>query len=158
MDILRSEQLHWDIDDESLADAMIGDHTITLDDFNRLDQPYHLRSPNLILNVSPIEDAVRYENVEFGTGPNVTPLQILGAIYTYYHLPLTNEEIDRLEDLSYVKADSENSPRKLLLNDVRRDISEGRIIPRSKIMRDEVTFRRLREGQDGSFYVDLKEK
>ena len=86
MDILKSERLFWTINDSSLDEegVTLDGHRLTPVDLGLLNQPVQLRTPNLILNLRPVKYAYREDRVEFPTGSVVTPLQILGAIYTYY--------------------------------------------------------------------------
>ena len=149
MDILTSPEirLSWTILDDSLdkGDVTLDGHPITPADLNRLNQPVHLKTANLVLNLGPIKDVYEEERIEFPTGHIVTPLQILGAIYTYYNIPMTIEEIDRLiEDYSL---DTET--------DEREAIRQGKTVPRSKLMEDEIFFEELQEKPGGSFIVGL---
>lgn len=98
MNILESTRLHWNISDGNLNNAAIDHHHITPVDLETLNQPIQLKTPNLILFLAPMENTERVD-VEFATGSVVTPLQILGAIYTYYSLPVSNEgfEVTRMQ-------------------------------------------------------------
>ena len=100
------------------------------------------------MNLSPVRYAYWEERVEFPTGPMVTPLQILGAIYTYYNIQLTKEELDRLDEQGdeMVKEEVELA---------RSEIEKGTRWPRSEMMGDQVYFEGLDEQPDGSYLVIL---
>ena len=91
MDVLKSNRLTWTINSPSLdmEGIMLDRHPLTTADLRLLNQPVQLKTPNLVLNLSPVRYAHWDDQIEFPTGPTVTPLQILGAIYTYYNIQLT---------------------------------------------------------------------
>lgn len=93
----------WTVNTPSLDDenVMIDRHPITQADLNLLSQPVHLATPNPVLYLLPMEYG-EPERIEFPIGPIVTPLQILRAIYSYYSMPVTVAELDRLDALDYV--------------------------------------------------------
>lgn len=80
------ERIQWNITDQNLDDAMINGHRLTEGEFRLLQTPIHLTTPTLEISLGPIEYG-GFQPVEFDTGAEVTPLQILGAIYTYYAEP-----------------------------------------------------------------------
>lgn len=94
MDVLTSPEtrLIWTITDDSLNEygVTLDGHKITQANLNFLDRPVRLVTPNLVLNLPPVIPATDMsDRIEFPTGNIVTPLQILGAIYTYYSLPVS---------------------------------------------------------------------
>ncbi len=114
-----------------------------------LNQPIHLKTPNLILNLpSAIRTTDIRERIEFPTGPVVTPLQILGAIYTYYSLPVTAEELDRLEN-------EDDERVKDIVIETRINMTQGETVPRFELMGDETFFEALDDNPDGSFTLEL---
>lgn len=152
MDILNSGRLSWTIIDSSLDEygVYFDDHTITPADLNLFNQPIRLKTPNLVLYLLPVRYANgEEERVEFPTGPIVTPLQILGAIYTFYSIPVTNEELDRWEYEGDEKI-------KRIISEAREEIRQGNPVPRDIIMYGEIDFDGLKENPDGSFIVLLK--
>ena len=148
MDILKSGRLTWTTTDESLDEkgVTIDGHEITPADLNLLNQPIQLRTPNLVLHLRPVRYANEEERVEFATGLVVTPLQILGAIHTYYSIPLTKEELDRLEE-----EEKGDEMIKEIIDEAREEMRQGETVPRSVIMSSEIYFEGLTEEFDGSF-------
>lgn len=150
MDILKSTRLSWTLNDDSLdeEDVTLDDDPLTQADLNLLGQPFHLKTPNLVLHLQPMKYAHREDRVEFPTGPVVTPLQILGAIHTYYSLPLTKAELDRLvtEGDEMVKD---------IIDEARVMIDQGLTVPRVEIMGGDIFFEGLNEERDGSFTLNL---
>ena len=153
MNILKSHRLGWDVTEASLDDenVILDGHPLTPADLDLLNQPVELKTPNLVLYMLPMEYG-EVERIEFPTGLIVTPLQILGAIYTYYSMPITNEELDRLNALDYVAGDE---MLEALLTHMRDEINRGIILPRSELMHDETGFIGLEENLNGSFTVEL---
>lgn len=149
MDILKSGRLIWSIYDYSLdeGDVTLDGHPIIPTDLNLLNQPIRLKTPNLVLHFLPIKYG-HEERFEFPTGPVVTPLQILGAIYTYYSQPLTEEELNRLEATGTNMADR-------IVDRARREMRQWKIVLRSWIMGDDIFLKDLQEARDGSFLVQL---
>lgn len=152
MAILNSGRLVWHIDDASLdnADVSFDGHPLTPVNLNFFQEQVQLRTPNLILNFYPMRNIHETERVEFPTGNVVTPLQILGAIHTYYSIPMTEDELTELE----VKVPPER------IHDVweaRRNMP-GFLYetPRSWFMGAETLFVGIFEERDGSFTVLLK--
>lgn len=150
MDILKSGRLIWSIYDASLddGDVTLSGHPVTPADLDRLNQPIRLTTPDLILRLEPIKFANVLEAVEFPTGPVVTPLQILGAIYTYYNQPLTEEELNRTETLGGRAVEG-------IINRARENIHQGKTVPRRWIMEDDIFIKGLQDGYNGSFVVEL---
>lgn len=152
MELLRpfATQLNWSINDSSLDDEGVtfNGHPITPADLTLLNQPINLETPNLVLHLLLADrfagDHAVYNYVTFPTGPVVTPLQILGAIYTYYDLPLTEADLDELKGAGMDE----------LVNTTRRMIQRGLTVPRSDIMGN-VLFQGISEYPDGSFLVIL---
>lgn len=85
-------QINWDIRDKYLATATIKGRYLTPAERRILDIPIQLNTSNLILKLRLSQYSPEY-NVEFGTGSNVTPLQILAAIHTYYAEPYTPNDL-----------------------------------------------------------------
>lgn len=152
MDILKSNRLAWTIHDGSLneEEVVLDGHIIRRSDLDLLNQPYQLRTPNLVLYLQPIKYAHESDHVEFPTGNVVTPLQILGAIYTYYNLPLTKEELDQLE----AKAKGDPSIKDII-DEARVIMARGGIVPRTEIMGSDIFFEGLSEYPNGDFDVTL---
>ncbi len=150
MDILKSNRLVWTVNSPSLdmEGITLDGHPLTTADLRLLNQPIQLKTLDLVLNLSPVRYAYWEERVEFPTGPMVTPLQILGAIYTYYNIQLTKEELDRLDEQGdeMVKEEVELA---------RSEIEKGTRWPRSEMMGDQVYFEGLDEQPDGSYLVIL---
>ena len=150
MDILKSTRLSWTINDDSLdeEDVTLDDDPLTQADLNLLGQPIQLKTQNLVLHLQPMKYAHREDRVGFPTGPVVTPLQILGAIHTYYSLPLTKAELDRLvtEGDEMVKD---------IIDEARVMIDQGLTVPRVEIMGGDIFFEGLKEERDGSFTLNL---
>ena len=68
----------------------IDGHEITPADLNLLNATHSVENAEfLFYTEDPEVDANEEERVEFRTGLVVTRLQILGAIHTYYSIPLT---------------------------------------------------------------------
>ena len=150
MDILKSTRLVWTVNSPSLdmRGITLDGHPLTATDLRQLNQPIQLRTPNLVLNLIPVRYAHWDEKVEFSTGPTVTPLQILGAIYTYYNTQLTNEELNELGEQGdeMVKEEVELA---------RSEIEKGTRWPRAEMMGDQVYFEGLEEEPDNSYVVKL---
>lgn len=153
MDILKSQRLIWTINNLYLDDpgVTLDGHRLTQRDLDLLDQPVHLKTENLILYLNPIEDAHAYEIVEFATGPIVTPLQILGAIYTYYDQYITEEDLDRIEG-----ENADNEMVMAVISDARNHLNQGLNLLRSDIMRNEMYYRGITEDDNGTFTVGLE--
>ena len=149
MDILNSGRLWWTINNASLADTDVSfdRHPVSPADLDLFDQPIHLQTQNLVLHLRPIKYSYRDDRIEFATGPIVTPLQILGAIYTYYSIPLTTEELDTLEQ--------EYETRKATIDEAREEIHRGKRVPRSIILGENTFLEGLHKNRDGSFVVSL---
>ena len=150
MDILRLPRLKWTIIDSSLDAELVTfeGHSLTPADLDLFNRPIQLKTQNLILNLLPICDANTTQKIEFPTGPVVTPLQILGAIYTYYHIPLTMEELDLL--------DIDDELTRGMLRRTREDVMMGDILDRFQIMCDLILLESLKEEPDGSLTVELE--
>lgn len=149
MDILKSRRLAWLTTDDDLNNegVTIDDHEPTPLDKIKLSTPVQLKTPNLVLYMFPVKYADNEERVEFPTGNKVTPLQILGAIHTYYDLPLTIEEVDSLMQKEPGARD--------ILEEARIQLESGHEVKRSEIMSDNTFFEGLTEQPDGSFVVNL---
>lgn len=78
----------------------------------------------------------------------MTPLQIFGAIYTYYSLPVSVEELNRLEN----EGDEEV---RIIVIETRIIMIQGNTVSRSELRGDETFFEALDANLDGSFSVEL---
>lgn len=149
MEILTSGQLIWNINNASLNehDVLLDERPVRLADLNLFNLPIYLKTPNLVLYLPPVKYGEE-ERVEFPTGPIVTPLQILGAIHTYYTLPVTEEELNQME----ARGDEMILD---VLEEIRGDRDEGKTIPRSALMSADIYLDGIKEHPDGSFLVIL---
>lgn len=152
MDILRSPRLEWTITDSSLDGEFVtfDGHPLTPADLDLFNRPIRLRTPNLILNLLPMETSNTIQRVEFPTGSIVTPLQILGAIHTYYHIPLSVEELKRLDMIT------DNEFTREILGYTIQDVTQGDTVSRSQLMGDLVVLKEVKEEPDGSLTVELE--
>ncbi len=150
MDILTSGQLIWNINNVSLNDydVLLDERPIRPADLNLFNLPIYLKTPNLVLYLSPATNSEE-ERVEFPTGPIVTALQILGAIHTYYTLPVTEAELNQME----ARGDEMILD---VLEEIRKDRDEGKTILRSALMSTDIYLEGIKENPDGSFVVILE--
>ena len=151
MDILKSDRLNWTITNSSLDDVTVSidGNPLTRTDLDRLNQPIQLRTPNLVLNLPLFQSVDETDKVEFPTGNVVTPLEILGAIRTYYSLPMSEGELARL--LEIVPARIRNK----LLKANQNMPGYPQDYDHAWFMGDQIFFTGLTEEPDGSFTVGL---
>ena len=149
MDVL--DRLNWSIENPSLDSPGVSHYgfPITGEILDRFHQRIPLRTSNLILQLQPSKYPYKYEIVEFPTGPIVTPIQVLGAIHTYYSLPVSEDELEKLRDTEPEMLD--------IVEDALKNIKNNHVVPRSALMEDEIFLEELEGNPDGSFTVILED-
>jgi hypothetical protein len=156
---LRSQSLshmNWRVTEPSLdsPNVTFDDHPITVEDLSYFDEPFELKTPKLVLNLRPsyLGKAIP---VTFETGPIVTLRQILGAINTYYSMPITVQDLDEIVNYNHADIYEQNDAVKLD-KQLRPDVLVGEEIPRSEIMWGLERLGAINELEDGSLDIILR--
>jgi hypothetical protein len=129
------KDLEWAITKPSLDSPYVNydGHPITLENLPRFEQPIQLKTPRLVLNLQPFYEAESIP-ITFEIGPVVTPRQILGALYTYYSMPITVQDLDEIaNNRDYTDANDRYVDMEFN-NDLRARILGGEQIPRRVLM------------------------
>lgn len=89
------KQLKWDIRNSNLNTATINGRPLTEEDVRILKTPFTLKSNDLILFL-PLTKYATPIYVDYPTGSQVSPFQILAAIKTFYNEPYTQGDINSI--------------------------------------------------------------
>ena len=89
----------------------IDQRKVSSEQIEELRQLFQLKTPRLVMvfNHLALSGRDKTQRVEFNTGPVITPIDILGAIYTYYNMPI--EEADVHDERDYPDDDDEARER-----------------------------------------------
>jgi hypothetical protein len=146
MDLITDAKLVWAVDQDSIEDGInefidLPQGRTREDLFQRFNKPAQLTTPNLMIYMPPYYNA-DMEKVEFDTGSVVTPFQILGAIYTYYQMPVSIQELDRLRDLTGLGFDK-----------YYQKLQRGEEVKRLDMLEGYVAFENLDVFDDGAYML-----
>jgi hypothetical protein len=149
--------MEWTTTEPSLDSPRVAlaDRPITVEDLPYFDEPFELRTPKLVLNLMP-SYLGKFIPVTFETGPVVTLRQILGAIHTYYNMPITIKDLDEIVNYEGHYGTHEVRDAMNLNKKLRPRVLNGEQVPRSELMWGLDRLDAINELEDGSLDIILR--